>query len=84
MSATERMTTPLVELAASLHRELRRSYPEEARLLELSGRLAYVADEVDEQVGTILAGFRVAGLRSDNFRRKLREFERDFPDTGTA
>lgn len=80
MSATERMTTPLVELAASLHRELRRRYPEEARLLEMSGQLAYAADAVDEQVGTILAGFRVDGLRSENFRRKLREFERDFPE----
>lgn len=84
MPATDRMTAPLVEMAACLHRELRRRHPEEADLWGMSGELASATDRVDDWFGVILAGCRVDGVEAENFNRKLREHRRDFADKETA
>lgn len=88
MATTERMTAPAADGASVLHHELRRRFSadgvidlDERRLLQLSGAVTRSISEADEQLGVLLAGFRVNGLRSDHFRRRLRRWDRDFdPD----
>ncbi len=85
MATTERMTAPAADGASVLHHELRRKFQadgvidfEERRILKLSGEVTRSINEADEQLGVLLSGFRVAGLRSANFRRRLRRYDRDF------
>lgn len=88
MATTERMTAPAADGASVLFHELRRKFEadgvidfEERRILKLSGEVTRSINEADEQLGVLLSGFRVDGLRSRNFRRRLRRFDADFdPD----
>ena len=86
MSSTERMTAPTADAASVLFHELRRRFNkdgvidlEEKRLLRLSAEVSRSANEADEQLGVLLSGFRVDGIRSRQFKRRVREFERDWP-----
>lgn len=85
MATTERMTAPAANGASVLHHELRRKFQadgaidfEERRILKLSGEVTRSINEADAQLGVLLSGFRIDGLRSLNFRKRLRCFDRDF------
>lgn len=85
MSNVERLSSPSVDAAVTLDRELTRVFQrdgvidfEERRLLKLSRALVGETSRVDANVEVLVSGFRIDGIRSRNFRRKLREFDRDF------
>lgn len=88
MGPTEPLTAPAADAAHVLESELRQLFKrdgivdlQERRALKLARALTLETNRVDANVRVIVSGFRVDGLRSGNFRRKLREFDRDWePD----
>lgn len=91
MAQTDRLTTPVVDECSEVFRDLRSYFAEtvrnperEQRLLERLGNVTMAISMVDATWAVVLSGMNVNGLQSSYFRRKLREFERDFADKGTA
>lgn len=88
MATTERLTAPAADAASVLEHELRRLFAadgivsvEEARALRLARALTHETNRVDATIGVIVTAFRVDGLSGPQFRRRLREFRRDWePD----
>jgi len=85
MATSERLTAPAANAASVLDHELRRTFEadgvidfQERRLLKLSGALNRHINEADAQIGVLLCGFRIDGIRGRQFKRRLREFDRDF------
>jgi hypothetical protein len=91
MSNTERLTAPAADAASVLDHELRRVFgldgvisADELRALRLSRALVRETNRIDAEIGVIVSAFRVDGLRSGHFRRKLREYDRDWEPDGPA
>jgi hypothetical protein len=88
MGPTDPITTPAADAASVLEHELRRMFDadgvidfQERRLLKLSGALTRETNRVDASLRVIVSAFRIDGLRGPTFRRRLREFDRDWePD----
>ena len=88
MSQTERLTAPAANAASVLEHEMRRLFSrdgvldlDERRALKLSHALTRETNDLDAQVGVIVSGLHVRGLRSPQFARRLREYRRDFDPT---
>ncbi len=88
MGLSELMSAPAADAASVLEHELTRKFQadgivdfEERRLLKLSRALTRETNRVDANLSVLVCGFRLDGIRSRHFRRKLREFDADFePD----
>ena len=91
MSRSERLTAPAANAASVLEHELRRLFQrdgvidmEERRALKLAVALTKETNRVDAALGVIASGLCVDGVAAPNFKRKLREFERDWDPDPTS
>jgi hypothetical protein len=85
------LTAPAADAASVLEHELRRLFQgteitelDRRRVLKLAKAVTTETNCVDAELGVLLSGFRVRGLRSPHYKRKAREFYRDWEPEPTG
>jgi hypothetical protein len=91
MSRPERLTAPAADAASVLEHELRRLFQrdeisevDKRRVLKLARALTEATNKNHAEIGLIAAAFGIQGFSAPNFKRKLREFYRDFDPEPTS
>jgi hypothetical protein len=91
MSRPERLTAPAADAASVLEHELRRLFQQgeiteldKRRLLKLSRAVSTAINQDHATLGLVSAALGVDGVKSTHFKRKLREFYRDWEPDPTA
>jgi hypothetical protein len=91
VSRPERLTAPAADAASVLEHELRRLFQrdeiseiDKRRVMKLAAAVTRATNKNHAELGLVAAALGIQGFSAPNFKRKMREFYRDWEPEPTG